>query len=224
MVISRKTRARDYKERKPITAFGQVILPLTMIMALALLYLSVKLFFFAPEKLAAERLPYNIPKDEVIAMPDGRQTPADDAFIDDDLEDEVTVTPKKKVKTTPSAKPVQPAVTTVRKPVQTVKTKMDDPPKKNVTTPAPAKPAAKAESGARWDIQIGGFSAKEGAELTVKQAKESGYSVYIVDSVLNGKPFYKVRVRGESDKKSSQELSKRLAKAGFPVYLVEIKR
>lgn len=96
MVISRKTRARDYKERKPITAFGQVILPLTMIMALALLYLSVKLFFFAPEKLAAERLPYNIPKDEVIAMPDGRQTPADDAFIDDDLEDEVTVTPKRR--------------------------------------------------------------------------------------------------------------------------------
>ena len=96
------------------------------------------------------------------------------------------------------------------------------PPKPKVKPPA--KPAAKAESGARWDIQIGGFSAKEGAELTVKQAKESGYSVYIVDSVLNGKPFYKVRVRGESDKKSSQELSKRLAKAGFPVYLVEIKR
>lgn len=224
MVISRKTRARDYKERKPITAFGQVILPLTMIMALALLYLSVKLFFFAPEKLATEQLPYTIPKDEVIAMPSGRQTSADDAFIDDDPEDEVTVTPKKKVKTTPPSKPVQPSVTVVKKPVQTVKTKRDDPPKKNVTTPAAVKPAAKAESGARWDIQIGGFSAKEGAELTVKQAKESGYSVYIVDSVLNGKPFYKVRVRGESDKKSSQELSKRLAKAGFPVYLVEIKR
>lgn len=224
MVISRKTRARDYKEKKPITAFGQVILPLTLIMALALLYFSVKLLFFAPDKFAMEQFTHGVSKDEFLTLPGDRQPPADEGLIDDGgLEDEATITPKKKEQPRKTAPPAA----AVKKPAQPVKPKREDPPKRNDPKPVQTKPATKAikqENEARWDIQIGGFSAKEGAELTVKQAKAAGCSVYIVDSVLNGKPFYKVRVRGEKDKKSSAELSKRLEKAGFPVYLVEVKR
>ena len=222
MVISRKARARDYKDKKPLTAFGRLILPLTLVMALALLYLSVKLFFFAPDKFVKEQSPLDIHKDEFLAMPDGKQPPA--GGFTEEMEDEVTITPQKKEpQKEPPKRAVQPQEA-VKKPTPPVKTKRDDPPSGNAPAFARTKPAAKAEGGARWDIQIGGFSAKKGAELTVRQAKEAGYSVYIVDTVLNGQPFYKVRVKGEADKKASAALSKRLEKAGFPVYLVEIKR
>lgn len=45
-MVTRKTR--NCKEKRPITAFGQFILPLTAVMAVALLFLSVKLFFMDP--------------------------------------------------------------------------------------------------------------------------------------------------------------------------------
>ncbi|MDO5563314.1 MAG: SPOR domain-containing protein [Synergistaceae bacterium] len=41
-------RTRNYKEKRPMTTFGQFILPLTVVMAIALLFLSVKLFFMDP--------------------------------------------------------------------------------------------------------------------------------------------------------------------------------
>ena len=221
MVISRKARARDYKDKKPLTAFGRLILPLTLVMALALLYLSVKLFFFAPEKFVMEQPPLDIHKDEFLVLPGDKRPPA--GGFTDDMEDEVTITPQKEPQKEPPKRVVQPQVV-VKKPAAPVKTKRDDPPGGNAAASVRTKPAVKTEGGVRWDIQIGGFSAKEGAELTVRQAKEAGYAVYIVDAVLNGKPFYKVRVKGEADKKASAALSKRLEKAGFPVYLVEIKR
>ena len=222
MVISRKARARDYNDKKPLTAFGRLILPLTLVMALALLYLSVKLFFFAPEKFVMEQPPLDIHKDEFLALPGDKRPPA--GGFTDDMEDEVTITPQKKEpQKEPPKRAVQPQEA-VKKPAPPVKTKRDDPPGGNAAASDRTKPAAKAEGGARWDIQIGGFSAKEGAELTVRQAKEAGYAAYIVDAVLNGRPFYKVRVKGEADKKASAALSQRLEKAGFPVYLVEIKR
>ena len=57
----------------------------------------------------------------------------------------------------------------------------------------------------------------------MKQAREKGYSAYVVDEKLDGQPFYKVRVRGHKEKKDAQALSQKLAAAGFPVYVVSVK-
>ena len=113
----------------------------------------------------------------------------------------------------PAEKP-KPAVT---KPVQ----KPAEKPKPKPAVTQQPKPAQ--SSGPRWDVQIGGFRARSGAELTVKQAREKGYSAYVVDEKLDGQPFYKVRVRGHADKNEARALSQKLAAAGFPVYVVSVK-
>ena len=61
-------RTRNYKEKKPMTTFGQFILPLTVIMALALLFFSVKLFFFNTD--GTDEI--TVPREETV-----KQAPAD---------------------------------------------------------------------------------------------------------------------------------------------------
>ena len=136
------------------------------------------------------------------------------------MEEPSTITPEtppveEKPEPVQSAKPAEKPKPAVTKPVQ----KPEPKPKPAVTQPS--KPAQ--SSGPRWDVQIGGFRARSGAELTVKQAREKGYSAYVVDEKLDGQPFYKVRVRGHKEKKDAQALSQKLAAAGFPVYVVSVK-
>lgn len=87
----------------------------------------------------------------------------------------------------------------------------------NKTLPAKAETTAAA---GRWDIQIGGFAAKEGAMETLKKARSEGYQVYITESVMNDKPFYKVRVKGSAEKSAAAKMSSEIATLGYPVYIV----
>lgn len=251
MTHSRRTRSRDYKEKKGLTLFGRLILPLTLIMALALLYLSVKLFFFAPEKDGPPILPQRFQqaelsssdadeKAEIAAPTEDNATAAQNQKAADALRKtsvKKTTGEEKKIKAqqtsaqtnTQAAKAQTKAQSSKLQPKNEAAQAKQQPKggaalkKENISKPAPRQ-SAKEPGGERWDVQIGGFAAKEGAEITVKQAKESGYAPYVVESVLNGKPFYKVRVAGSRDKAASQELAGRLEKAGFPVYLVQIKK
>ncbi|WP_281681174.1 SPOR domain-containing protein [Synergistes jonesii] len=247
MTHSRRTRSRDYKEKKGLTLFGRLILPLTLIMALALLYLSVKLFFFAPEKDGPPLLPQRFQqaevsssdadeKAEIAALPENNAKAAQNQKADDaprKTSVKKTTGEEKKTKAqqtnTQAAKAQTKAQSSKLQPKNEAAQAKQQPKggaalkKENISKPAPRQ-SAEEPGGERWDVQIGGFAAKEGAEITVKQAKESGYAPYVVESVLNGKPFYKVRVAGSRDKAASQELAGRLEKAGFPVYLVQIKK
>ncbi|KEJ91879.1 SPOR domain-containing protein [Synergistes jonesii] len=247
MTHSRRTRSRDYKEKKGLTLFGRLILPLTLIMALALLYLSVKLFFFAPEKDGPSILPQRFQqvevsssdadeKAEIAALPENNAKAAQNQKTDDaprKTSVKKTTGEEKKTKAqqtnTQAAKAQTKAQSSKLQPKNEAAQAKQQPKggaalkKENISKPVPQQ-SAKEPGGERWDVQIGGFAAKEGAEITVKQAKESGYAPYVVESVLNGKPFYKVRVAGSRDKAASQELAGRLEKAGFPVYLVQIKK
>lgn len=235
-MISRRTRVRDYKEKKPMTAFGQVILPLAILMALALLYFSVRLFFFAPGSASKTQKPV-ADQSEMVATTPAEEAEPPIALEEDTFEEEAEVVVpepapqrQRNVSTTPRRAQQKPA--SARRTVQSQPQKQA---RKTATKPAAQKPAAQKaapqpepkaakDNSPRWDIQIGGFSAKEGADVTVKQAKAAGYSVYVENTTLNSKPFYKVRVRGSANKSEAAEMSKKLQKAGFPVYLVEIKR
>lgn len=222
-MVTRKTR--NYKEQKPISAFGRIVLPVSAVLALALLYFSVKLFFFAPSSEIRAGKPYSETEGQHTTLPrqDETQRAAEpDLPSWDDMQDTETVVP---VQNEPDTKePAKKGQDPESKPASVPKPKTKEPDKKTQPIgPAIKKADKPAEVKPRWDVQIGGFYARQGADVTIKQAKDAGFSPYVVEAKLDGKPFYKVRVRGYAGKQETQNLSSKLEKIGFPVYLVEIK-
>ena len=216
-------RTRNFKEKSTASnILGRLIMPVAVVMALALFYFSIKLFFFSPPREEQHPLPSTVNPPAVTEPYEGGDDYGDELPPIDDMDDTSTITPE----TPPAEQKPEPAETV--KPAEKPKPAVTKPVRKPAEKPKP-KPAVTQQpkpaqsSGPRWDVQIGGFRARSGAELTVKQAREKGYSAYVVDEKLDGKPFYKVRVRGHADKNEARALSQKLAAAGFPVYVVSVK-
>lgn len=216
-------RTRNFKEKSTASnILGRLIMPVAVVMALALFYFSIKLFFFSPPREEQHPLPSTVNPPAVTEPYEGGDDYGDELPPIDDMDDTSTITPE----TPPAEQKPEPAETV--KPAEKPKLAVTKPVQKPAEKPKP-KPAVTQQpkpaqsSGPRWDVQIGGFRARSGAELTVKQAREKGYSAYVVDEKLDGQPFYKVRVRGHADKNEARALSQKLAAAGFPVYVVSVK-
>ena len=216
-------RTRNFKEKSTASnILGRLIMPVAVVMALALFYFSIKLFFFSPPREEQHPLPSTVNPPAVTESYEGGDDYGDELPPIDDMDDTSTITPE----TPPAEQKPEPAETV--KPAEKPKPAVTKPVQKPAEKPKP-KPAVTQQpkpaqsSGPRWDVQIGGFRARSGAELTVKQAREKGYSAYVVDEKLDGQPFYKVRVRGHADKNEARALSQKLAAAGFPVYVVSVK-
>lgn len=214
-------RTRNFKEKSTASnIIGRLIMPLAVIMALALFYFSIKLFFFSPPRGEDHPLPGTVNPPAVTDPYEGGDDYGDDLPPIDNMDDTTTTTPETPpAETKPEpTQPVKPAV----KP-KPAETKPAQKPADKQPPAATQQPAPPQSSGPRWDVQIGGFRARSGAEQTVRQARENGYSAYVVDEKLDGKPFYKVRVRGYADKNEARSLSQKLAAMGFPVYVVSVK-
>lgn len=216
-------RTRNFKEKSTASnILGRLIMPVAVVMALALFYFSIKLFFFSPPREEQHPLPSTVNPPAVTEPYEGGDDYGDELPPIDDMDDTSTITPEtppaeQKPEPAETVKPAEKPRPAVTKPVQ----KPAEKPKPKPAVTQQPKPAQ--SSGPRWDVQIGGFRARSGAELTVKQAREKGYSAYVVDEKLDGQPFYKVRVRGHADKNEARALSQKLAAAGFPVYVVSVK-
>ncbi len=216
-------RTRNFKEKSTASnILGRLIMPVAVVMALALFYFSIKLFFFSPPREEQHPLPSTVNPPEVTEPYEGGDDYGDELPPIDDMDDTSTITPE----TPPAEQKPEPAETV--KPAEKPKPAVTKPVQKPAEKPKPKpavtqQPKPSQSSGPRWDVQIGGFRARSGAELTVKQAREKGYSAYVVDEKLDGQPFYKVRVRGHADKNEARALSQKLAAAGFPVYVVSVK-
>lgn len=216
-------RTRNFKEKSTASnILGRLIMPVAVVMALALFYFSIKLFFFSPPREEQHPLPSTVNPPAVTEPYDGGDDYGDELPPIDDMDDTSTITPE----TPPAEQKPEPAETV--KPAEKPKPAVTKPAQKPAEKPKPKpavtqQPKPSQSSGPRWDVQIGGFRARSGAELTVKQAREKGYSAYVVDEKLDGQPFYKVRVRGHADKNEARALSQKLAAAGFPVYVVSVK-
>lgn len=214
-------RTRNFKDKSTASnILGRLIMPVAVIMALALFYFSIKLFFFAPPRGEEHPLPSTATSPVVTEPYESSDDYGDNLPPLDDMDDVSTITPEtppaeQKPEPAPAVKPAEKPKPAETKPVQK--------PAETRKTAAMQQPKPAQSSGPRWDVQIGGFRARSGAELTVTQAREKGYSAYVVDEKLDGKPFYKVRVRGHADKNEARALSQKLAAAGFPVYVVSVK-
>lgn len=224
-MVSRRTRS--YKDKRPAGIFGQFMLPIAVIMAIALLYFSIKLFFLNTSE----------PKRQETAS--GRPTVSADAPANAPA-----------VSAEPPAPPVPPAPPAQPRPTHVVAGPVDGQPaaavpKQPDTRPAgtkpnapqqatpPAKPQPAASKPAeppaapkppavkRYDVQIGAFSARENAVQLVHKARAQGYEVYVNESEREGPP-YRVRVKGTADRQQTEALSAKLKAQGYPIYVVTI--
>jgi cell division septation protein DedD len=211
-------RTRNYKEKKPMATFGQFILPLTVIMAVALLFFSVKLFFFSPN--GSDDIVFS--KQEPVVQESVQSKP--EVKVTNQDPDGPAAVKKVEIK---QAQPVDVIKEELQKKAQA----------QTVSAKATAKPSAAAKEitqqsqkvqpasvkAPRWDVQIGAFSSKENALQLIEKVSEKGYTAYLTEGIDQGTPFYKVRVKNpKTGKDEAEALSKKLEKDGYPFFLVEI--
>lgn len=229
-MVSRRTRS--YKDKRPAGIFGQFMLPIAVIMAIILLYFSVKLFFLNSSEPKRQETSSGRPAVSSEAQGNASAVPAEQPVPD--------VPPAAPAAPVPSAPPAQPRPapivagpvdgqpsTTAQKPqppaARPAETKPAAPPK--ATPPAAPKPAqptaAKPPAVRRYDIQIGAFSARDNAVQLVHKARAQGYEVYVNEAEKDGPP-YRVRVKGTADRQQTEALSAKLKAQGYPIYVVTI--
>ncbi|MBL3538911.1 SPOR domain-containing protein [Aminivibrio sp.] len=219
--------SRRLKEKRSMIPFGDIMLPVIGLVAVGLLIVGVKLFFLsgpktpgyspvAPTVPAAARqetpqqpssrgkaaTPSRPPATDnqaVLAAPVGSSRPV--VFVP-----EGAGTKSSPVAAPPSAQPAPKAP-----PASSSKPSAKQP---AVQSPAPS--AAKS----RWGVQIGSFTAREGAETVRQQAAKAGFSSVITAALVNGKTYFRVTVPAGNDRKAADNLADKLTKAGFPVFVV----
>lgn len=229
-MVSRSTR--NYKGRKPIAVFGQFILPIAVIIAIALLYFSIKLFFLTPSasrtnstaSIPAAAVTVTAPATSAAVSADVPKPPE----TDNAAKPKIVAGPVTQTSGQAASKPVekpktQPAGQTAPKPSEMPKTQQ--PAAKPAETPKTQPPAVKPSTPAgaqRFDVQIGAFTSKENALQLIQKARGQGYEVYVNEAVQDGSPYFRVRVKGPAERPAAQALSSKLQEQGYPVYIVPI--
>ena len=278
MVSSRKSR--NYKGKRPMFAFGQLVLPIAAVLALGLLFTGIKLFFFAPPGThTSEPIEY-VPqpasqdysadvsskwgantthaesKDRVPQKKAGGSSivlagpvdPATEAVTpvmksSNEVKKGTPVTPAKKTaeKNTPSKEPVEKQKAekkvTSKKETKANTAETQTPTRQSRVKPikteptVTSKPTVKAptptivpslKSGTLWGVQIGAFTKREGADILAEQAKKDGYSPIVSQYEVEGKQFFRVRVKSGTDRDVAATVAAELEKKGYPVALVPL--
>lgn len=283
MVSSRKSR--NYKGKRPMFAFGQLVLPIAAILALGLLFTGIKLFFFAPPNThtsePVEYVPHPASQDHsvditskvtqnttqaelkekvpakktggtsvLLAGPVDPATEAVTPVMKPSNEGKKTASTKKIAeKVIPSKESIEKQKTAEKKvlPKKEVKTNSMAPQTSTKQTPAKqtsakqtpekaettvrSKPTVKSptptivpslKSGTLWGVQIGAFTKREGADILAEQAKKDGYSPIVSQYEVEGKQFFRVRVKSGTDRDVAATVAAELEKKGYPVALVPL--
>ena len=219
--------SRRLKEKRSVVPFGDIMLPVIGLVAVGLLIVGVKLFFLSGDK----SRPYSPPPART--SPAAPQKTAGKPITALPIPSAQPAVQKPAEKTgTTLAVPAAPSGEAV--PGAQEESPIAVPPEsgagKKEKKSAPEKTAAPTEKRdapspqkSRWGVQIGAFSTKEAAESVRQQASKSGYSTTVAAAVVGGKTLYRVTVPAGKDRASADSLSQKLQKAGFPVFVVEVR-
>ncbi len=216
--IEMSTReSRRLKEKRSIIPFGDIMLPVIGLVAVGLLIVGVKLFFLSGPKApsyspvsqqppaARQEVP---PKAEAVPTEQVASRPAHQAAPE---KEPVLAAPVGGQAASPSA--TSPARTQTNENTTARPVKQPEP-------AAPQKPAPPASS--KWGVQIGAFTTNSRAETARQEAIKAGYSPVIRTAVVKGKTYYRVVVPAGNERRDANELSERLKKSGFPIYVVSM--
>lgn len=221
--------SRRLKEKRSMIPFGDIMLPVIGLVAVGLLIVGVKLFFLSGPKApgyspisspvpAASRqeTPLTAPNNSKPATPSRPPAPAPEnqAVLAAPVgsSQPVTVVPAPSgAKSSPVAAP--PAAQTPQKASPASPSK-PAPRQPEVQSPAPSA------ANSRWGVQIGSFTAREGAETVRQQAAKAGFSSVVTSALVNGKTYFRVTVPAGNNREQADNLAERLKKSGFPVFVV----
>lgn len=191
-------KSRIMKEKKPLSSFGQLILPLTLIMTVALLFFSVKLFF-------SELRP--------------------DVTVGTSASMLRSATLSSNGVHAAAVKEMQRRDTKVllARPVGDAK-KLGKKQKNKSGMEYLQKPASAINSSAvRWDLQIGAFSYAANANILVKKAEDDGFDAYTIETVTpQGKKVFAVRVTGAPTRGETESAAKKLKSKSYEYFLLKV--
>lgn len=219
-MVSRRTRS--YKDKRPAGVFGQFMLPFAVVMAIALLYFSIKLFFLSGGSNKREDSAGGQAVVPVQTRPAVQPAPAEQPQSQTPAQVQpqtvagpvgtwATHTPHAATTTTkPTAAQSTPSSVSSTEP----KTAQTIPPAASTAKPLPL-------SIRRYDVQIGAFSSRDNAVQLVQKVRAQGYEVYVNEPEQEGPP-YRVRVKGTVERQRAESLSAKLKELGYPIYIIAI--
>lgn len=214
--------SRRLKEKRSIIPFGDIMLPVIGLVAVGLLIVGVKLFFLSGPKApsyspVSQQLPAARqeapPKAEAVPAEQVGERPAQQTIPV--KEGPVLAAPVGGQTAAASPGRAQPNENATARPVKQTA------PARKPAPAAPQKPAPSAGSS-KWGVQIGAFTTNSRAETARQQAIKAGYSPVIRTAVVKGKKYYRVVVPAGNERRDANELSARLKKSGFPIYVVSM--
>ena len=211
-------------EKRPVFSFGQIMIPLVGLIAIGLLYLGVKMFFFTPTKIVNDKT--NVSPAEIVAQPAPSSNNADIQPAKP-----ASKAPKPSAKSTPSVPIEEPLVSS--KNVVAVPSSESHAAKatktasktttENVEIKASQQPSAALQpSKGGWGVQVGSFTEKQRADEVKNKLENAGYGnkVRIIEAVVNGKKYYRVQVYAGGDVSDAKQLEKKMQDMGLPTFVV----
>jgi rare lipoprotein A len=84
-----------------------------------------------------------------------------------------------------------------------------------------ALPGRSPAGGASFSVQLGAFTARARAESLRDSANRDGSEATVVETVVGGETFYRVRVGAYADRPAAERAAQRIAARGYRVLVVE---
>lgn len=215
--------------------FGQLMLPVIGVVAIGLLVIGIKLFFFsgqetpmivaAPESTVEKTVfsQTNSEQEQVKIPSSGNSTPLPVVSPVPKV-DPVKTAKVKPVLAVPVTQDAQAAPHIVPSQGKTSVAKTDE--KTAVPTSAPeteeeaALHVQKNQTG--WGVQIGAFSVRKSADSVLSKVKKQGFEGELNQAQINGKVFYRVRVPSGSSRESANAMARKLKAKGYPTLIVAL--
>jgi len=206
--------------RRPLFAFGQLMLPLVGIVALGLLAVGVKLFFLPGENggasVVSSEQNFASEKESLVALPSAKVTPT--AFPK-------SITPTGSSSLQGSPETMQIAVPVNRKD-QVLQPQKEDSPKSMTrpvtTSPPSARPPVLSGAESSWGVQVGAFTKRDQATTLVNQLQKTEKNVLITTGTVNGKTYYRVRIGAGQTRQDAEKLERKLRQKGYPTLIVQM--
>jgi len=187
---------RKFKEKPAVFAFGHIMLPLVAVLALGLLVLGVRLLFVSPESQVSYPETPEYPGAETETPPVVAKTTGETQVVAVPVPDgDGSSSEPKAIPATPPAEDNGPAA----KPAEETR---------------PAEPTVASRGS--WIVQIGAFTLKDSAETLAREARNKNYNAFVVQAVVGGKTYYRVRIPAGDQKVEADSLARELASKGYP--------
>ena len=200
-----KRRDKRYREQRLMFAFGQIMLPLVGIVAVAILILGIKMFFLPPKSGDTSRPVVKQEEPISASVPKQNNVPSSPTAKEASKGKVVMAVPVGKTPTAGQSATPQAESPSTPSNVATSK-----------TTSTAAPPTTSVAKETKWCVQVGSFTERARAESVMRSLKEKGYSGLIAQAEVSGKTYFRVRVPAGNSREEANALENKLKGDGFP--------